>query len=313
VSTAAGADVTLAAQDVKPVSTARAADAASLPAVAARLAAPGDVGRPAGVELSVGPIKLPKLPHPVGSGAPLRARSVPIEGLPGAFAVVSIPTSAALDPAAAFYWWGVGVLALVLVVGFVLGLFVRSAESAPQIPDGLHAAAVRIEAGDFAARAPALAGKLGTVAAALNRAAELAGPNQAAEGAPPPAAGSTGEWYQGPARAAAEPEPFPAPREAAAIPAAQGGRAAAALAAVPAPSAPVPEVDEEAHWQQVFQDFLRTRESCSEPTEGLTYEKFRQKLEGNKAQLVAKYACKTVRFQVYVKDGKAALKATPVK
>jgi hypothetical protein len=87
----------------------------------------------------------------------------------------------------------------------------------------------------------------------------------------------------------------------------------------PPPPAPVPaapatlEVDEETHWQQVFQDFLRTRASCGEASEGLTYEKFRQKLEGNKAQLVGKYACKTVRFQVYVKDGKAALKATPVK
>jgi hypothetical protein len=29
--------------------------------------------------------------------------------------------------------------------------------------------------------------------------------------------------------------------------------------------------------------------------------------------LVEKYSCRTVRFQVYVKDGKAALKATPVK
>ena len=33
----------------------------------------------------------------------------------------------------------------------------------------------------------------------------------------------------------------------------------------------------------------------------------------NKEQLVQKYACRTVKFQVYVKEGKAALKATPVK
>jgi hypothetical protein len=80
-------------------------------------------------------------------------------------------------------------------------------------------------------------------------------------------------------------------------------------------AAPPPgiEVDEDVHWQQVFQDFLRTRATCGEPTEGLTYEKFRLKLEGNKAALVSKYGCKTVKFQVYVKEGKAALKATPVK
>ena len=38
-----------------------------------------------------------------------------------------------------------------------------------------------------------------------------------------------------------------------------------------------------------------------------------QKLRKNREQLVQKYACRTVRFAVYVKDGKAALKATPVK
>jgi hypothetical protein len=78
------------------------------------------------------------------------------------------------------------------------------------------------------------------------------------------------------------------------------------------PAAPGPD-DEQAHWQQVFQDFVRTRAECGEPSEGLTFERFRQKLESNKATLVAKYQCKTVRFQVYVKDGKAALKATPVR
>jgi hypothetical protein len=38
-----------------------------------------------------------------------------------------------------------------------------------------------------------------------------------------------------------------------------------------------------------------------------------QKLRKNKEQLMQKYSCRTVKFQVYVKEGKAALKATPVK
>lgn len=71
--------------------------------------------------------------------------------------------------------------------------------------------------------------------------------------------------------------------------------------------------DEERHFQEVFRDFVATREKCREPADGLTFEKFKAKLLKNKEQLVAKYQCKTVRFQVYVKDGKAALKATPVK
>ena len=70
---------------------------------------------------------------------------------------------------------------------------------------------------------------------------------------------------------------------------------------------------EEAHFQDVFRDFVATRERCGEPADGLTFDKFVTKLRKNKEQLVVKYNCKTVRFQVYVKEGKAALKATPVK
>ena len=45
----------------------------------------------------------------------------------------------------------------------------------------------------------------------------------------------------------------------------------------------------------------------------MTLDKFRTKLEANRQQLVAKYGCRTARFSVYVKDGKAAIKATPVR
>jgi hypothetical protein len=62
----------------------------------------------------------------------------------------------------------------------------------------------------------------------------------------------------------------------------------------------------------VFDEFLETKQNCGEPTEGITYDKFAEKLRSNRANLIAKYSCKTVKFQVYIKDGKAALKATPV-
>ena len=81
--------------------------------------------------------------------------------------------------------------------------------------------------------------------------------------------------------------------------------------AVPLP--PPPASPEENHFQAVFREFVSTREKCGEPADGLTYDKFVTKLKKNKEQLVAKYNCKSVRFQVYVKDGKAALKATPVR
>ena len=73
-----------------------------------------------------------------------------------------------------------------------------------------------------------------------------------------------------------------------------------------------PPPDEE-HFHEVYLDFVAQRERCGESADGLTYERFATKLRKNRDQLIAKYACRTVRFQVYVKDGKAALKATPVK
>ncbi|MBI4511197.1 MAG: hypothetical protein HY698_16310 [Deltaproteobacteria bacterium] len=70
---------------------------------------------------------------------------------------------------------------------------------------------------------------------------------------------------------------------------------------------------EVAYFRQVFDEFVQLKRKCGENTEGLTYEKFEGKLRQNREQLITKYNCKAVKFQVYVKDGKAALKATPVK
>jgi hypothetical protein len=79
----------------------------------------------------------------------------------------------------------------------------------------------------------------------------------------------------------------------------------------PAPS--VPPVDEEQHLQDIFQEFVATRERCGEAADGLTFEKFAVKLRKNREQLVQKLNCRSVRFQVYVKEGKAAIKASPVR
>lgn len=71
--------------------------------------------------------------------------------------------------------------------------------------------------------------------------------------------------------------------------------------------------EEERHFQDIYRDFVATREKCGEPPDGLTFDKFKLKLLKTKDQLMAKHQCRTIRFQVYVKDGKAALKAAPVK
>jgi hypothetical protein len=72
-------------------------------------------------------------------------------------------------------------------------------------------------------------------------------------------------------------------------------------------------IDEAVHYREIFEQFVDTKKKCGEPTANLTYEKFVTKLEANREQIASRYACRSVRFQVYVKDGKAALKATPVK
>jgi hypothetical protein len=73
------------------------------------------------------------------------------------------------------------------------------------------------------------------------------------------------------------------------------------------------EAEQEAHYREVFEQFLTTKKQCNEPVAGLTFDKFVVTLRKNREQIVAKHGAAKVRFTVYVKDGKAALKATPIK
>jgi len=307
VAGATGGEATISAPEVKTVSS-LAADAVQ-PFAGWTLGADAahDVGRLGSVAVSLGPVKLPKLPQPWGGAAAYRARAVPLDGVKNGFVVLAVPTAAPFGAVAAFHYRALAVVVGLLLVGVALGFLVRPRETPATVPDALVAAAARIERGDFAARAPSLAGRLGTISAALNKAAELAGPAAAATSvrAPDP------EEFVRPLPGAPAPRGAPGPFEAAPV-SPSPPPAAAAPAPFQAAGDEAPG-DEETHWQQIFQEFLRTRASCGEATEGLTYEKFRLKLEGNKGALVSKYGCSTVKFQVYVKDGKAALKATPVR
>jgi hypothetical protein len=67
------------------------------------------------------------------------------------------------------------------------------------------------------------------------------------------------------------------------------------------------------YFREVFEDFLALKRKCGEKTDNLTFERFAAKLRNNRDALLSKHRCRTVRFQVYVKDGKAALKASPVR
>jgi hypothetical protein len=70
--------------------------------------------------------------------------------------------------------------------------------------------------------------------------------------------------------------------------------------------------DEAADWRRVFEEFVRIKQQCGEPS-NVNYEKFLNTLRKNRDQLLSHHKCKRVKFSVYVKDGKAALKASPVK
>jgi hypothetical protein len=106
---------------------------------------------------------------------------------------------------------------------------------------------------------------------------------------PPPAAGMPAAGM--PAAAAPEPEPIPA--------------------ADPAPGAG--DFDELADWRRVYEEFIALKRQCGEETGTLTFDKFKGTLQRNKDALVARHNCSRVKFTVYVKEGKAALKASPVK
>jgi hypothetical protein len=71
--------------------------------------------------------------------------------------------------------------------------------------------------------------------------------------------------------------------------------------------------DDTAEWTLVYEDFIRMKKQCGEPTDGLTFEKFSNTLKKNRDALMQRHGCKRVRFSVYTKDGRASLKATPLR
>jgi Double sensory domain of two-component sensor kinase len=71
--------------------------------------------------------------------------------------------------------------------------------------------------------------------------------------------------------------------------------------------------DDDGQYRAIFDEFVALKRRCGESIDNLTYERFLSKLRANRDALMAKHGCRSVKFQVYVKDGKAALKASPVR
>ena len=67
------------------------------------------------------------------------------------------------------------------------------------------------------------------------------------------------------------------------------------------------------HFSQVFEEYLVLRQRCGESVVGLSLEKFAAKLQSNRDQLISKHGCRSAQFTVYEKDGKAAIRAVPVR
>jgi hypothetical protein len=77
-------------------------------------------------------------------------------------------------------------------------------------------------------------------------------------------------------------------------------------------SAPAVQGDE-THFREVFDQFVTTQKECGASVNGLTFDKFVRKLHAAREQVMQRHNAPSVRFTVYVKEGRAALKASPVK
>jgi hypothetical protein len=70
---------------------------------------------------------------------------------------------------------------------------------------------------------------------------------------------------------------------------------------------------EDPEWVNVYDEFVATKGRCGEKTEGFTFEKFQHTLRKNRDAIIKRHGVKRVKFSVYVKEGKAALKASPIR
>jgi len=71
--------------------------------------------------------------------------------------------------------------------------------------------------------------------------------------------------------------------------------------------------DRESYYRRIFDEFVETKVACGEPIDGFTYEKFAKKLRKQSESLLGRDDVADVQFSVYVKDGKAALRAKVIK
>jgi hypothetical protein len=102
------------------------------------------------------------------------------------------------------------------------------------------------------------------------------------------------------------PEPAESPRR---LP----GKPPRAAASPPSPPAQVSNDSQHAEWLNVYEEFAATKQRCGESLDGFTYDKFQSTLSKHRDAIIERHGVRRVKFSVYIKEGKAALKASPIK
>jgi hypothetical protein len=261
------------------------------------------------------PRRAPRMPSLVGKGAAMTTPQPPAEKLdpdlrpPATPSGATGPASDGEAEAAESAIWGSDSPAP--------GPFTNSAPSSGQVPDwGLPPPAAAVGADSTGA------GKLDTGFGELDPAI------------PPPAAPpETDATEQGaqlaPNESAAEPFPGDEPTRVEGVSAAlidklrepdgelppqanQGPDANVTLQDFRIPPAEDSDPDE-SHWRETYDRFCELKEQLGEPADRISFDKFAAKLKKNRTELVAKHNCKGVRFSVYEKEGKVAIKASAIR
>ena len=83
------------------------------------------------------------------------------------------------------------------------------------------------------------------------------------------------------------------------------------MPAVAAPSGD--DFDETADWQKVYEEFVTHEEAVQRADGEPDLRQVQGHVAAQQGRARRRHGCTRVKFTVYVKDGKAALKASPVK
>jgi len=123
-----------------------------------------------------------------------------------------------------------------------------------------------------------------------------------------------------------KPGPASAPRQAPVMEPAYAQEAAESPRRLPGkpPRAPAPAMaaapistqggdSQNAEWLNVYEEFAATKQRCGESLDGFTFDKFQSTLKKHRDAIVERHGVRRVKFSVYIKEGKAALKASPIK